>query len=513
MENNYSITPPPLPTTTTTTATPKPPQPIVFWIIGVSLSLGIVGDCLLRTTPLGINVSMFTGLLCVGLAWGWRRHNESTPCWGLLILVGVLGLCLTWRDASVLRTLNVMTIITLLVVLSTRPARIKLYTGTLASLLTNSLYGTEQALRSPITLLAHDVDWPATKASLNNTHKRILHGLLFSLPILLVFIFLFSAADAVFHHGIENLLMNSHELVMHTIFSLIFFVMITMIIRPITLGEEFKPVHTMPPDTWVPGDIELSVVMGSISLLFLTFILIQFRYLFGGHELVQTLSGLTYATYARKGFFALLAVVILVHLILMCGAWLVESANRRTKIIFRRLSLGLVLLCAFIFASAFFRMSLYIKTYGLTQLRFYATAIMIWLALAFFLSTMKCLFPGWSFFTGAYLYSAVGMLLLINSVNPDGLIARINLSRYAHQDKLDRAYLDELSTDAVPVIMRFQEQLTAEMSDALIKHIIENRHANKTDWRCWNYSRHRAKKLYQSASNQDPSVTSRHVQF
>jgi len=494
----------------TTPPLPKPQQGIVYWITGLSVCLGIIGDGILRVTPWGINASIFTGLLAAGIAWGWRRHQESSPCWDLLVLVGAFGLCFAWRDASVLRGVNLITIIILLVTLSTRPTHRRLYAGKLSSLLANFVQGTGQALCSPIILLARDIDWALAKVPLSSTHRRILRALILAIPFLVVFACLFTEADAVFQHGIETVIntaydfvINSDALALHVLFSLLFFNLAIMVLRPITLRERFKSYHTEPPEVLVPGEVELSVVMGSILSLFLVFIMIQFRYLFGGHRLVQTITGLTYATYARRGFFALLAVVALVHLLLMIGAWLVENSPPRTQTLFRWLSLVLIGLTSFICASAIFRMSIYIEAYGLTQLRFYAVAILIWLGLVLLLSTSKFLFPRWSCFTGAYLHSFLGILLLVNVINPDASIARINLDRYVAQDKLDRIYLQELSTDAVPVIMRYQAQLSPGDSGHLLKQIIERRMTDKADWRSWNYSRARARQMYRHTWGQD----------
>lgn len=502
------------PTDPTSLPLPKPPQRIVYWITGVSLGLGFAGDCLLRVTPWGINATIFAGLVVAGIAWGWRRHRESKPCWDLLVLVGVFGLCPTWRDASVLRGMNLMTIIILLVVLTTRPTHRQLYSGRLGSMLANLVQGTGQALCSPIILLARDIDWALARVPLSSTHRRILRALILALPFLLVFTCLFSAADAVFQHGIKTAVTTTYDFVIasnalarHILFILLFFNLAIMVLRPITLREKFKPYHTEPPAVLVPGAVELSVVMGSILALFLVFIIIQFRYLFGGHQLVQTITGLTYAAYARKGFFALLAVVALVHLLLMMGAWLVERSHPRTQTLFRRLSLGLIGLTGFVCASAIFRMSVYIEAYGLTQLRFYAMAILMWLGLVLLLSTAKHLFPRLSCFTGAYLYSFLGILLLTNLMNPDARIARTNLDRFVAQGELDHRYLQELSTDAIPVITQYEGQLSPGDSQFLVKQIIETRMADKTDWRCWNYSRAQAGQLYdrsQTRNHQHP---------
>src|SRR5205823_3431807 len=60
------------------------------------------------------------------------------------------------------------------------------------------------------------------------------------------------------------------------------------------------------------GRIELVVVLGALDALFLAFVLVQFRYFFGGANLVETSATLTYSEYARRGFFELVYVAALV---------------------------------------------------------------------------------------------------------------------------------------------------------------------------------------------------------
>ena len=53
------------------------------------------------------------------------------------------------------------------------------------------------------------------------------------------------------------------------------------------------------------GIVETSVVLGLLDALFLAFVAVQVCYLFGGAERVVETAGLTYAEYARRGFFDL----------------------------------------------------------------------------------------------------------------------------------------------------------------------------------------------------------------
>src|SRR5205823_2404020 len=126
------------------------------------------------------------------------------------------------------------------------------------------------------------------------------------------------------------------------------------------------------------GATELCVALAALDLLFLAFVLVQLRYLFGGPHLVQVRAHLTYAQYARHGFFELVAVSLLVLPLLLA----VDAAGRRTKAL-RLLSAALLALTFVVMASALQRMRLYERVYGLTELRVYTTGVILWLAVVF----------------------------------------------------------------------------------------------------------------------------------
>jgi hypothetical protein len=199
---------------------------------------------------------------------------------------------------------------------------------------------------------------------------------------------------------------------------------------------------------------------------------------------------LTYADYARQGFFALLKVVFLLHLVLMTGLWLVKQSDHTTQRVFRWLSLGLMALAIFVFASAFFRLSLYVDAYGLTRARLYAVAVLVWLALVFLFFAVTLLWPTWSLFTGAYIHAFLGVLLVLNAINPDAMIARINLDRFVAGQELDQTYLGTLSCDAISTVMQYSGHLPDQDIRRLIDEIVSHRPVPAHQgWRAWNYGR------------------------
>jgi hypothetical protein len=492
---------------------PKPPQPIVHWVLGVSLCLGVACDSLLRGGPWGLNVTCFAGLLSLVIAWGWHRHAEQAPCWSLLGCLCFFSMGVAWRDNLALTYLNIGTMGILLLILNARPTRSNLNSAPLYTLVVNSKYALGRIIAAPIRLLGYDMDWSQSSQNLRCTpSKSVMRALLLTAPLLVVFTWLFASADAIFNHALESmgtlfnqLVDQSQTFLVHALWSLLFFVLIIMVLYPVVMGKRWKPVVATPPATFAVGQLETATVLGTLLLLFLCFIGIQLRYLFGGANLVQTVAGLTYADYAKHGFFALLKVVALLHIVLMAGGWLVKETDQSTRRLFCHLSLGLIGLTTFIFVSAFLRLSLYVEAYGLTRARLYATAVLVWLGLVFVLFAIKLVRPNWKNFTGAYLYAFMGVLVLLNISNPDGVITRVNLDRYVAGKTLDWVYLTTLSQDAIPTLMDYEDTLTkadmASMVDRITSH-----HALEApqSWKGWHYGRSRARRLINRFSDISP---------
>ena len=85
--------------------------------------------------------------------------------------------------------------------------------------------------------------------------------------------------------------------------------------------------NSIMPSAFTLGIIETSVVLGLLNLLFLSFVVVQVPYLFGGMELVQNTPDFKLAEYARRGFGELVAVTALVLPILLAAHWLLKKED------------------------------------------------------------------------------------------------------------------------------------------------------------------------------------------
>jgi hypothetical protein len=231
---------------------------------------------------------------------------------------------------------------------------------------------------------------------------------------------------------------------------------------------------------------EVAIALGLVDLLFLGFVAVQFRYLFGGAELVEVTPGLTYAAYAREGFFQLVAATALGLPWLLAADGLLGEREGWGRRVFRALAgMQLVLLLA-IEASAVQRMRAYLAAYGLTEDRFGATVLRGWRT---------------PFAFGA-LVSAFALVMFLQVVSPSARVVGSQLERTAAQASgarvptVDALYLASLGSDAVPILVERLDQLDEAGRCTVAQRLLSRwGPARQSDWRNWNPADSRARQL------------------
>lgn len=497
-------------------------------ILEAALLLGLLGDALLRATPWGLNLLLWTGALVLAaflaLPVRWRRERLSREvCW-LVLPVIFFAAALAWRDSLVL---NVLAVISLLVALalaamSARGARIRV--GGVMGYAAGMMLAGIDALFGFFPLVLRDVKWkelPSSRWSKNL--MAVIRGLLIAAPLLFVFGLLLMAADAVFE-GLVNraFYLNPDVLLGHIFLACLFAWLGGGFLRGMLLGRELTPgggFHfpfasqkicsiseeaKKSEDEAAPqratrllslGIVELGVVLGLLDALFLSFVLVQIRYFFGGASLVQATTGLTYAEYARRGFFELVWVAALALPLLLAAHWLLRKENPLHERIFRALAgVNLVLLFV-IMSSAVGRMRLYQAEYGLTELRLYTTAFMGWLALVFVWFALTVLRGQRERFACGALTAAFLVIATLHFLNPDALIVRVNLEQARAGHSFDAGYAASLSADSVPELVRMLPLITQDERCLIASRALDKWSSQgRADWRTWNWSRSRARR-------------------
>jgi hypothetical protein len=468
-------------------------------LLGVAVLLGVLGDVLLRATPWGVNFFAWTTLL-VGLAasfarWG-RVVTGGEGRW--LVFVAVVFACgVALRDSPVVVFLDVLavTISLSLAVWRGRSGNLR-RAGISEYVIGGGLAGAFSSA-GPVPASVVDIDWAETlRGRWKGGALAASRGVLLAAPLLILFGALFVAADAVFERLIIEVFGFDLARVFSHLFLFCFFVWITAgVLWAGLMASIPQNLAITRPRIVSLGIVEVGVVLGLLDLLFLTFVAIQVRYLFGGAGHVADTAGLTYAEYARHGFFELATVTALALPLLLLAHWLFRPENRAHEIVFKTLAGTMVALLFVVVASALQRMYLYTSEFGLTELRLYTTVFMLWISVVliwFVLTVMRSHRDRFAF--GA-LIAGFAAILAINVMNPDALIAKTNIDRLQEGKRFDPYYLTTLSADAIPVIVDSLPEIGDQpvwQGFTLQQEILYTRNNKTGDWRTWNLGRTRA---------------------
>ena len=466
-------------------------------ILAAALALGLGGDLLLRAWPWGLNATLWlSGVCAVALTLPRFKSLALPRPQGIVWLWAALAfsLMLVWRSSPVLQTLNLIAVFLCLGMVSFRTSAHALRLVGSTEYVANVLVSAVHVLVGMVVLVARHLNWRALTAPERSARFVALgRGLAIAALPILVFGALFASADIFFRDLLRALVFVSlDELLSHLLLWALFAWLAGSYLWGALLAER-EPVPETPRIRWLRFEfIEAGVVFGLIDALFLLFVGVQFRYLFGGAGRVESSSSLTYAEYARRGFFELVAVAALVVPFLLFTHWLLARGHARLHRFYAGLAAVLVVLVFVVMASALQRMRLYQETFGLTELRLYTTAFMIWLFAVFAWLAFTVLRGRRDRFAFGVFMAGLAVVVALNGLNPDGFIVRRNAAIAGADRPFDSAYTLNLSHDSVPsLVANFDKVPLADR--CIVGRELRRRYLEKDDdWRTWTWGRSRA---------------------
>jgi len=478
--------------------------------------LGILADPLLRNEPWGLGLLVWmVGFATLAIALVRQSGRPLSLEGSLWLAVAVLFAAgLSWRDSEVLQFFDVLAMLTALVLLALSIAAIPVPGLAFARVrdLIRAAFGTGLDVATGVVpLLMRDAELhTAIGASDYSNVRRIARALLITVPILLVFTLLLTRADPVFASFFTFLKLDLGVVLSHVLVAGFFAWVVagwlrrSLLAHPGAAGAPGTPL----PFTFSLGATDLALALGALNVLFAVFVGAQIGWLFGGEALVLKTTGLSYADYARRGFFELTGVVGLLLPLLLGAQALIPASDVRTLRFYRRLALPLVMLLGVIMLSAFARMRLYVQYYGISTDRLYATAFMIWLAIVFVWLAVTVLRSRPRTFATGLVVSGLVVLFTLNVLNPDALVARENLARgdagRTGAAGSDLRYVAALGGDAVPLLVSALTAPSIAVDTAasgdrcaaarvlLARWTGERRARMAGNWTQWNSARERA---------------------
>ncbi|MER5322851.1 DUF4153 domain-containing protein [Streptosporangium roseum] len=329
-------------------------------------------------------------------------------------------------------------------------------------------------------------------------HRRLMPVLLgggLTVGLVAVFGALFASADAVFAEAVERVFTAQDwaesvplRILLFAVFTVVAASAVLVGLRPVAEPEAPDLRFRVSRGLWVTP-------LTALNLLFAVFVAMQVTVLFGSTRWLVSATGLTYAEYARSGFFQLVVVSVFVLAIVAVASGALELAGRD-----RWLMAGLLgLLCALtmvILVSALHRLDLYVDAYGFSRLRASVEAAIWWLggifALVLVAGAARLTRRGNAGWFPRTLVAMTGAALLAFAVwNPDLRVAETQLA-VRTLAQIDQDYLGSLGAEAVPALDRLPEPARS----CVLRDVVQANGLYSPDpWNGWNLAREQAREL------------------
>ena len=463
---------------------------------GLSLIFGIIATLLFYKAGIGLNSFIFTITMVIILIIVLKKLKISISKGSLFCFLGaiLLGLSNVLTSSGNLQFLNSVGILLLLEV-----ALIRLFYAEKIISFTEYLYSILKLpfkALSSIGMLFVDGDRYVKDKNLikNEKVRNIFLGCLIAIPLMVVTIALLSSADIVFGKITWSIFEWVFYRDFYIIILLIFFG--TLLCYSLLCGASKENTNTNlnKPKANSTIGITLSALLLIVYILFCA---IQVIYLFTG-GLFTLPHEFTYAEYARRGFFELLAVTCFnIILILICVN--VFEENKWLNAILTAITASTYIMIA----SATYRMLLYIGAYHLTFLRLFVLLFLLIDALlltGIIISIYRKNFPlfGYSVIVISLCY------MIFSFSKPDYHIAKYFVSHVEEINSDNIMFLTtELSYDAASVVIPLLEKQCHDNIQSCIdaESYIDRYYSKISDFsnsrsiRDYNYSFERAYKL------------------
>ncbi|MBC8060397.1 MAG: DUF4173 domain-containing protein [Clostridiaceae bacterium] len=465
-----------------------------------ALCIGIVFDKFIKEKALGVSYYIFIFLSVSFFLWSLRKtiKPEVNFGWLLLIPINLLAFNFAFYTNSIFQVLNFLLIPLLMVTSSILISNRTIVWDKITfiqELVIKALIDPLKNIGSPFKILI-EASVKKNKKGMSPIQKQILLGLLISLPLLFIIMLLLISADMVFSYYVGNISKifdspNLDQIISDTLVIATIAIYLFCYVWAFRKSEKKEQRQVVESGSW--QSVTIITILTMLNILYTLFTIIQFSYLYNGVD-GGLPAGFTFAEYARRGFFELVAVTFVNFMILVGCFTFMKKENRKLGAIANVMLTLLILFTINMLWSAHSRLSLYELTYGLTYLRVFVHIFMALLSVLCLIALVNIWYRRIPFIKVVIAVSII-CYTLVNYINIDRFIIKENIAN----KKLDISYLIRLSDEVVPYLIDLQKN--TEISDTdkiLIKENLLQRKTkiNRQDkWYEFNFSRNNARKL------------------
>jgi len=323
--------------------------------------------------------------------------------------------------------------------------------------------------------------------------RQIGRGLAIAIPVAGVIGFLLASADPVFA-SFFNLQIDPATILEHAFW---------LFVGVGVMGGLLRTSLTAPTAAregrhWRINPLEAIVVLVVVDAIFLAFGAAQLITTLGGGIEALHAANMTYADYARSGFFQLLAVAAITLPLLIVFTTLGGTRTGRLRFFFTVLVELAVVLTMAIVVVAHQRLSLYETAYGFTMLRLYSHIFAFWIATVFALfgATLLRAEADGRWFPGDAAVTGLVLLFALNIVNPEALVVRLNVNQSSANLLLDPDYLGGLSDDAVPDLFKALRRIDPRQQSEIRRQLCQREESQDGGWAGYTVAQQAAKQAH-----------------
>lgn len=214
--------------------------------------------------------------------------------------------------------------------------------------------------------------------------------------------------------------------------------------------------------------------LSSIAFCYLLYLFSQLAYFFSAFKGFLPDGEITYAEYARKGFFEMCAIAVINLIIVFISLLLAKKQKGKACFGVKALATFISLFTLIIIATAISKMVLYIDTYGMTVKRLTTSAFMVFLSIVFISLAIKVYCRKINIIKTALVTAGI-IVLALGTFNVNSICAEYNYQAYVNRrlDKIDITALYELGDEGVPYLTKFAYAKDVGLAEQAQRYLAE----------------------------------------
>ena len=427
-------------------------------ILIAAMIVGVAGDRLLRggTWRLGFAIWVVGIVICIATVAADASRERRLMLGG--VLLAAFGL--VWRDSPTLYVIDMLSLLSMAgmavwIGSGRTVADLTVVESVRAGLLTavNVSLGAGSVISKAV---AHG----RVSARQKGSAGAIIAGAALAVPPLAVVATLLASSDKVF----GDMLTTATTFAMKNgIEHLVLIALLAWIAAGwmhASLGSVLGATVDAPRSPRLPF-VSVSIGLYSLIALLGAFIAVQARVIFGGAAFLRQTAGLTVAAYARDGFFQLILASAVVLVTLVMAEWCLTEDDAIARRRYRVAATALLAMVGALLVSSAVRIGLYVNEFGLSTDRMFASSAIVWVSGALAAFAITTLRGHGGRFMPVTLLLTVAWVAGLNLINPDAVVARVNLARAERGEVFDAEFHARLSADALPVLVAGAHRLRA----------------------------------------------------